>query len=186
MSFKLLTAIVLVTLGTSLPLSASETLTVEPGDKAYNFVSHYRVVIDAPAKNVWKHLVNLRSWMYEFEMFSVSGEPGKQGEVLRLYAGQNFLVQITEAIPNELLVMVNLPLTFKGEFSTGTGVTTLYEANGQTTVDLTMSRRYTWENDGENPMKKIRESPKFMAETSAMWQDRFLQKLRTLAEAEAP
>ena len=178
---RIATLILLLILGFPHPLWAS-TLTVEPDEKTYHFVSHYRVVIDATATTVWKHLVNLGSWMYEFEMDSVSGDPGKEGEVLRLYATQDFYVQITRTVPNELLVIVNLPSTFRGESSTGVGVISLHEVSGHTTVDLTMIRRYTWQGDGINPMKRTRESQVFVESTRAMWQDRFLEKLRSLAE----
>ncbi len=54
---RIATLILLLILGFPHPLWAS-TLTVEPDEKTYHFVSHYRVVIDATATTVWKHLVN--------------------------------------------------------------------------------------------------------------------------------
>jgi len=157
-----------------LPALASETVTVEPDPDSYHFVSHYSIVIDAPIETVWQHLVNLGSWMYEFEMALVSGTPGTQGEVRRLYSGQDFLVQTVKVIPNKLLVIANLPSTFQGESGTGISVMTLHENSGATTVDLTMSRRYTWKSGEPNVLKQRRESTEFANETRAMWQDRFL------------
>ncbi len=171
-----------IVLGFLHPMCASAMLAVEPDSDSYHFVSHYRVSIDAPPDTVWEHLIDLGSWMYEFELQHVSGDPRKAGEVLRLYAEQNFFVQITKAIPSELLVIANLPSTFKGEFSTGIGVMTLHEIGAKTVVDLTMSRRYSWREEGENPMKRIRESSAFNQNTDAMWQDRFLERLRALSE----
>ena len=119
--------------------------------------------------------------MYDFEMSHVSGMWGEEGEVLRLYSGQDFFSQITSAVPNELLVVANLPSKFKGEYSTGIAVITLNETQGKTTVDLTISRRFTWQGEGINPMKSTRESPEFIKNTRTMW-DRFLEKLRALSE----
>lgn len=166
----------------SAELQASEAITHEPDGSSYQFVSHYRVTIDASAETVWNHLIDLGSWMFEFEMTHVSGTPGREGEIRRLYAGQDFLMQIIHAVPEELLVIANLPSTFKGEYSTGIGVMSLVAADGQTTVDLTMSRRYSWDAKDQNPMQQVRESPEFIENTRAMWEDRFLQRLRSLSE----
>ena len=166
----------------SLSMQASDTITTEPGDDAYRFVSHYRIRIDAPVEIVWSHLIDLGSWMYDFEMSHVSGVAGKEGEVLRLYPGQDFFSQIISIVPNELLVVANLPIAFKGEMATGVTVITLNAFQDRTTVDLTISRRFTWQAEGENPMKSARESPEFVERTRAMW-GRFLEKLRALSEA---
>jgi hypothetical protein len=160
---------------------ANGTITPEPGEDSYRFDAHYRISIDAPVEDVWRQLMDLGSWMVDFAMTHVSGETGKTGEVLRLYPEQDFLVQITSVVPNESLVVANLPVHFKGEFSTGTTIITLYGSEGTTTVDLTMSRRYTWEQEGENPFRSLRSSPEFMENSSAMWR-RFLEQLRTLSE----
>lgn len=164
------------------PSMASDAIVGEPDGNSYHFVSHYRVAIEAPAQTVWRHLTDLGSWMYDFEMSHESGVPGEEGEVLRLYSGQDFFTQITGAVTNELLVVANLPSTFKDEYSTGVAVITLNEAQGETVVDLTMSRRYTWQGDGANPMKSTRESPEFIDGTRATWR-RFLDRLRSLSES---
>jgi hypothetical protein len=163
-------------------LRASEAITSEPDGASYHFVSHYRVLIDAPVTTVWSHLIDLGSWMFEFEMSHVAGTPGQEGEVRRLYSGQDFFMQITHSVPEELLVIANLPSTSKGEISTGIGVMSLVETDGRTTVDLTMSRRYSWDDESQNPMQQVRESPEFIENTRAMWEDRFLQRLRSLSE----
>ncbi len=160
---------------------ASETLTDEPEGNSYNFVTHYSVEIDAPAKIVWKHLVDLGAWMYDFEMKPISGHDALEGRVLRLYEGQDFRVQITKVIPGKLLVITNLPSTMDGELlAGGTSVTTLTEHAGKTTVELTMSRRYVWNSRGENHLKTRRQSETFSKNTRATW-NRFLGKLSVLA-----
>jgi len=169
-----------------MPVHASDTITTEPDSEIYNYVSYYEVKIDAPAKDVWPVLKNLGSWMYEFEMSSVSGESGKEGEVLRLYPGQDFFVQVTKIVPSRLLVVANLPATFKGETSTGVGTIILHEHGEQSVVSMAMSRRYSWLGEGGNPMKATRQSSAFAEGTKVMWQDRFLGKLKTLAENTTP
>ena len=102
--------------------------------------------------------------------------------MLRLYEGLDFLVQITQAVPGELLVLANLPSTFKGEHSTGVVVITLNESAGKTLVDLSMSRRYQWLEQGENELEAMRRSDEFQQQTAGNW-NRFLQELKVLAEA---
>ena len=160
---------------------AATSVIDEPGDGAYNIVSHYQVSIDAPEEVVWAQLLDLKSWMYEFELTTVAGHRGQAGEVLRLYEEQDFLIQLVMLIPNELLVMVNLPSTFQGEYSTGSGVISLYRLAGKTMVELTMSRRYTWMGEGINDQRSIRESEASIQNTDEMWQDRFLDMLRCLS-----
>ncbi len=179
---KTLCAVLALLIVTPTTTTASETITPEPDDSAYHYVSHYSVKIDVPANAVWSHLVDLSSWMYEFELSVDSGTPGQEGEVRRLYSGQDFLIEITKIIPNELLVFANLPISFNGEYSTGVGVITLNESDGMTTVMLTMSRRYSWDSAEPNPQRSMRESPEFQEQSRAMWNDRFLPKLKSLAE----
>lgn len=169
----------------SLPTAghAEGVLTSEPNPNSYHYVSHYAVRIDAPADVVWPHLRRLNEWMYEFELSQVAGTPGTEGEVRRLYAAEDFLIQVTHQIPDKLLVIANLPSRFEGEDSTGVAVITLNESDGSTIVDLTMSRRYTWRGEGDDPQRARRASAAFSEQSRAMWQDRFLGRLRSLAEA---
>ena len=165
-------------------VSASEAITPEPTGSAYNFVSHYSVEINASREAVWQQLIALESWMYDFDLTVEHGEPGKAGEVRRLYAGQDYFIQTTKVIPDELLVFANLPSTVNGEHSTGVAVITLSENDGTTTVRLTMSRRYSSTSDEPNPMLEMRESPEFQERTQGMWQDGFLERLRSLVESQ--
>lgn len=157
-------------------------LTPEPAPGVYNFVSHYRVEVNAPVETVWPVLADLKSWMYDFDLTSLSGGAGEPGQVLNLYESQNFRIQVTASVPNRLLTIVNLPNTFQGEAGTGVGVFTLHRVAGGTEVSFTMSRRYEWSGDDNNPLRKRRASPEFHEQTRAMWQDRFLARLKHLAE----
>jgi len=164
--------------------SASETLTAEPNTASYNFVTHYRVTIDAPPNVVWSVLIDLKSWMYDFELSTTSGNPGEPGQVLTLYEDQGFEIQVTAVETNKLLAVANLPLTFRNEFGTGVGVFTLHDHSGLTEVSLTGSRRYTPTQEGVNPLRKRRSSDEFQNQTRELW-GRFLERLRQLAEVAA-
>ena len=163
----------------------AEQLTDEPDPRAYNYSSHHTITIAASAHQIWPQLTDLGAWMYDFEMSHVAGKPGEIGEVLRLYSGQDFLVQIIELVPNELMIMANLPSSFRGETSTGLGVINLRELEGNTEptteVRLNMIRRYVWTQSGPNPQKVTRQSEEFQNNTQALWA-RFLNRLKELAE----
>ncbi len=171
---------------TATPLFAwsSETLTPEPDASSYNFVTHYRVEIDARIERVWPVLLDFKAWMYDFELATVSGIPGVPGHLLNLYEGQDFKLQVTAVAPNNLVAVANLPMDFQGEFGTGVGIFTLHEIGTGTEVALSASRRYTWKGDGENPLQTRRSSEKFQRQTRAMWQ-RFLGRLKHLVEESA-
>ena len=174
-SFALLVVLLFSNVG------AVESVVAEHDTDAYHYVSSHTISIEAAPDVVWAHLERLDSWMYEFELSHVAGEPGRTGEVLRLYPEQAFYVQILESVPPKLLVMANLPSVFGGESSTGLGVVSLHRRADGTEVALTMSRRYTWLGEGENPQLAMRSSAAFQEATTAMWA-RFLERLKTLAE----
>jgi hypothetical protein len=184
MSYRIFGSLMFGLLATSSSYADSESLTPEPSPETYNFVTHYRVQVDATKEQIWRHLVNLKSWMYEFELSTISGAPGTEGQILRLYEGQEFKIQVAKVIPREMIVIVNLPMTFKEEYVTGIGVVTLHQTERGTEVSLTMSRRYTWAGEGENPLRATRSSEQFQDETRSMWQDRFLGRLKELAEGD--
>ena len=148
----------------------------------YYSVFHYEIEIEASPSEVWPHLVDFGSWMYEFDMLHVSGPRSGEGEIIRLYEGQDFLMQAVKIIPNKLYVGVHLPVEFRGELGTGTGILNLVETAEGTTVTNTMSRKYSWAHPEPNPLKATRQSAEFKESNRAMWEDRFLPRLKALAE----
>lgn len=165
---------------------ASETLSDEAAGKTYHFTTHYRSVINASPQAVWSVLIDLQAWLYEFELATEAGLAGQPGQILNLYPGQDFKLQVIASDPPRMLVLANLPLTFQGEFGTGVGVFTLHKQGDQTEVALTGSRRYTWRGDGVNPLRQRRATEQFQQASRRMWQDRFLGRLKQLAEANSP
>ncbi|WND03909.1 hypothetical protein QGN29_05925 [Temperatibacter marinus] len=161
---------------------ADDTIVEEADGLSYVYTSYYEITIDRNSAAIWPIVKNLPAWMYEFELSYVSGEKGAEGEVLRLYPGQEFFIQVTKLIPEKLLAIVNSPSKFRGESSTGSAVIHLNERGNKTVVSLTMSRRYTWHGEGENPMKAMRKSAAFAENAKAMWQEKFLGRLKELAE----
>ena len=173
--------VVILTLIICSKVVAKDFISQEAEISSYNYVSNYEISIKSPPALVWKNLENLKSWMYTFELSHHSGAKGEVGEVLRLYPNQEFYIQITGKVENKLLTIVNLPSEFNGEKSTGVGVISLVAAGSETLVQLTMSRRYTWIGEGENTMKRKRESEEFQRSTAKMW-DNFLSKLKEISE----
>ncbi|MEM7002130.1 MAG: SRPBCC family protein [Pseudomonadota bacterium] len=161
---------------------ASETLSDEAAGKTYHFTTHYRSVINASPQAVWAVLIDLQAWMYEFELATETGMPGQPGQILNLYSGQDFKLQVIASDPPRMLVLANLPLTFQGEFGTGVGVFTLHKQGDQTEVALTGTRRYAWRGDGVNPLRQRRAEKQFQQATRRMWQRRFLGRLKQLVE----
>lgn len=147
----------------------------------YHVVTHYQIEINRPAEKVWPHLIKLNSWI-AFDLIPVSGDRGQEGEIFRLYKGEDFYFQTTKIIPNQLYVGVNLPSTFKEEDSTGIAIFSLTEIDAKTIVNVTMSRQYTWRGEGPNPMREIRESSEFHENNKFAWEEKFLPKLRELVE----
>jgi hypothetical protein len=147
----------------------------------YHFVDTNEVLINASPEEVWPHLVNLGSWMYEFSMIHESGPRHAEGEILRLYEGQDFFLQLTKLVPGKLMLGVSLPSLEQGEELTGIGMFSLTEVNGKTLVSSFLARQSAWTLDTRNTLRETRQSAEFQQNTSDRW-NRFLTRLRELAE----
>lgn len=148
---------------------------------AYHFVDTYEILIDAAPEDVWPHLVNVSSWMYEFSMIHEAGPRQAEGEVLRLYEGQDYFLQLVKLVPGKLMVGVNLPSLEEGEELTGIGMFTLTEIDGKTLVSNVMARHSTWIEAQPTALRDTRRSAEFQQSTRDRW-NRFLIRLRQLAE----
>jgi hypothetical protein len=150
---------------------------------AYHFVDTYEILIDQPPDVVWPQLVSIGSWMHEFAMIHESGPVGAEGEVLRLYEGQDFFVEIAKIVPGRMILLVNLPSTFQGEEMVGVGMLTLTEIDGKSLVSSFMSRQLSGPPEAIDPLRARRESAEYRELNRQMWQERFFGRLRELAEA---
>lgn len=187
MQHRFLTALTVV-IGTFLaysPASADSPATPSLDPDRYHVVFNYQVVIDRPAADVWPQLIRLNKWI-GFDLLHVDGPRMQEGEVFRLYKGQDFFFQTIKMIPEQLYVGVNLPSSFRGEESTGIAIFSLSEIDDRTIVSVTMSREYLWSGEGPNPNREIRESSEFIENTRVAWEERFFPRLRELVENQSP
>lgn len=173
---------ILLAISLSSPLRAGvEPFSTEIGN-SYYYSDHHEIVIERHAEDIWPHLRDLASWMYDFAMEHHSGPVSQDGEVLRLYEGQDYFFEVTKTIQNELLIGTNLPMTTpEGESSSGIAYITLTEVEGKTVVSVYMNRKYSWLGDGDNPSRTLRESSEFSESRNATF-GRFLARLKELAE----
>ena len=148
---------------------------------AYHFVDTYEILIDATPEQVWPHLIDLGSWMYEFSMIHESGPRRAEGEVYRLYEGQDYFMELAKLIPGKLVIAVNLPSELQGEQLSGVGMFTLTEVGGKTLVSNFMSRHFVWLADTPDTLRERRASAEFQTSTQDRW-NRFLERLRDRVE----
>ena len=160
--------------------SAAEepTTAINWGD-AYHVVFQFETTIDRPAEVIWPHLIDLGSWI-DFDLIHVSGPRGGEGEIFRLYEGQDFFLKTTKIIPNKLWVGANISPRFRGEDSTGIGLLKLTEIDDKTVVSSIMSRSYLWTEEGPNPTEATRRSEAFIESTRASWEEQFFPRLKEL------
>ena len=161
---------------------SAETLIIDSElASAYHFVDTYEVLIDSPPDVVWPHLLDFKSWMQGVAMIHESGPVGAEGEVLRLYEGEEFFVEITKIVPGEMVLIANLPSTMEGEDMVGVSMLTLTEVGGKSLVSNFMSRHMNWPEATPNPLRARRESAEYRAFNHEM-QAQALGRLRELAE----
>lgn len=176
-------AVGLITAFLDLAVTHAEALIVDSElGASYHFVDTYEILIDRPAADVWPILIDQAKWT-DFAMIHESGPRNAEGEVLRLYPGQEFFIEIVAMIPERMFVVANLPSTIDGEESVGIGMLTLTEIDGKTLVANLMARHYSWTGDGPNPLRARRASAEFRELNRAAWEDRLLPRLRDLVEA---
>ncbi|MEJ2133557.1 MAG: hypothetical protein P8Y95_18495 [Gammaproteobacteria bacterium] len=137
--------------------------------------------MESELADVWPHVVDVGEWMHGFDMQHESGPMKSEGEVLRLYEGQDFFFQIVKVIPERMMVAVNLPSSMQGERSVGVSMITLAAVDDKTLVSNFMSRQYDWSEQAPNPVKARRQSEEFREFNRTTWRG-FLTRLKQLAE----
>ncbi|MBT5031134.1 MAG: hypothetical protein HOM55_02435 [Proteobacteria bacterium] len=179
----------LIGLSVSFPSSAETSSFNTKLSNSYYYTDHHEIVIDRSAEEVWKHVINLGSWMYDLAMVHESGPTNgegevREGEVLRLYEGQDYFFEVSKMVYGRLLVGINLPVTTpEGEITEGLAMITLTESNGKTEVSVFMNRKYSWPHESPNPARDTRESEEFASSRRDTFR-RFLVRLRDLSEGQ--
>lgn len=147
---------------------------------SYYYTDHYEVTIDKPVADVWPHVLSMSKWMPWMANAVPASETVEEGMRVNLYG--DFYIEVEKIIPERMIVLINLPVTDKGEQSQGIAMININEANGKTQVSIFMSRIYNWFEASENSQRKTRESTEFSAQRKATFQNNFLAKLKQLAE----
>ena len=174
---------VIVAFLVGLPIARGEPFIIDSRlADSYHFVDTYEIVIDRPPADVWPYLVDQATWL-NAEIAHESGPHDAEGEILRLYPGQDFFVEIVKLIPERMFALANLPSNIDGEESVGIAMLTLTDLGGQTLVSSFMARHYYWTGDGPNPLRERRASEEFQEFNRAAWEDELLPRLRELVEA---
>lgn len=179
--YKLGLSLSLIFLLTGGQAPAAESMLESELADSYHYIDKYEILINAPAALIWPHLVDLGSWMNSFSMIHESGPVNGEGEILRLYEGEEFYLQIVKLIPQRMLVGVNLPSSIENEDSVGVVMITLAEFEEGTLASIFMSRQYDWPGPGDNPIKQRRETATFVEFNNTIYKG-FLERLKELSE----
>ena len=118
-------------------LMASFTTQGNDNRIASDLVTHSSVAIDAPASEIWLHIVDPTAWKESFPVRHHSGEPGVVGEVFAAFDPAapdviSYLIKNVEIVPNERRA---IKLTRPGHGALiGYAIWTLVEDDGHTVV----------------------------------------------------
>ena len=152
-----------------------------PNSYSYYFVDHFEIVIDKPLKDVWPHVLAMGSWIPAMAGGDLNPSSFSEGDIFNIYG--NFNVEITKVIPENMILMINMPTSDKGERTQGVAMITTTETRGKTLVSLFMSRIYFWFTTDNNPQRITRETENFSVNRKSSYKDNFLTKLKEIAES---
>jgi hypothetical protein len=151
----------------------------ELGDHYY-YTDHFEIDIEAPAEEVWPQLVKMRTWLPWMANSSSDNPIVSEGERVNLYG--EFYIEVVKVVPQDFVLLANLPAQQEGEQSHGIAMVTLSELSGSSVVSIFMSRANLWYGEAKSPLREKRESQEFSAGRQAMFKDNFLEKLKSLVE----
>lgn len=178
MSLSLNRAAAIVSIGVASGAFAQHTIIDSELAEAYFFVDHYETVIEKTPEEVWSQLVNLPSWT---GMTHEAGPERAVGEVLRLYEGEDFFLEVSQQIPSRLLMGTLQPFVIEGEESLGLLMLVLTDLGSETLVSMFWSRHFAWFQDGPNPLRERRESREYL-DLNKNSQNAILARLKQIAE----
>ncbi len=155
----------------------------------------YEIVIDAPVDQVWPHLLDLGSWIEDVEFVSATPDKKNQaGEIIYFYskaipaeqrnASNRMIAKLLEVKQNRFLYYVN-PIVISdttGVIRSGSNLLTLTNVNGKTRVNFYGSKSLRM------PFGRLEEfyanTNRILANSREAWVDRYLPRLKELAENE--
>ena len=82
-----------------------------------------------------------------------------------------------------MILLANLPSVENGEQSQGIAMVSVADVNGNTLVSIFMCRIYLGSEASNNAQRLTRESAEFAKQRKEVFQNNFLKKLKSLAEA---
>lgn len=170
-------------------------------DHHAGYVSLAEMVIDAPPEAVWPHLVNVKSWIYDFHFETVAGRAGEQGEVQYLWPASVEVLNATlstppeertaekasafktlKLIPNKLW-FASLPTKCdqSGLVSQGVNLVLLHPLSGRTHVTAIRSK------ESLCPSAEVRAKTQdgmtaYQPVAQNRWMEKYLPRLKALAE----
>ncbi|MEW5250033.1 SRPBCC family protein [Microbulbifer sp. 2201CG32-9] len=156
-------------------------LETDLGD-SYYYTDHFEITIDKPADRVWPQLLHMGQWMPWMAVEGGDSKPVTEGDRVNLYG--DVTIEVVKVIPRKMILLANLPHTDRGEQSQGIAMISIAESDGKTLVSLFMNRIYHWFDEAENPQRATRVSADFASQRQATFRDRFLAKLKQLAESQ--
>lgn len=150
-------------------------------DDSYYYVDHFEIIIDKPVSDVWPHVLAMGTWMpWMATEYSPEGTV-QEGKKINLY-GDSY-IEVVKIIPQKMILLANLPSVENGEQSQGIAMVSVADVNGNTLVSIFMSRIYLGSEASNNAQRLTRESAEFAKQRKEVFQNNFLKKLKSLAEA---
>jgi len=146
-------------------------------------------ILDYPVKLVWPHIVDRRAWIKTFQIETVAGVRGEEGEVIRIsvMSGKEvvdeYFSKTVKVIPNKQVIMKYLPhLKHIGAIYIlrGYDVYELQEINGKTHVTFQTFQEYS---ASQIPEEDLRSSMESAAELGKkMWFEGYIPELKKLLQ----
>ncbi len=164
---------------TSLAL-AQHTIIDSELAQSYFFLDHYEIIVEKTPDDVWPHVLDLPAWT---GLIHETGPEQAVGEVLRLYEGEDFFLEISNLIPDRLLVGTLQPFEIDGERSLGQVMVVLTDLGDRTLVTTFWSRHFAWPGQSPHPLRARRESSDYL-ELNRNNQNSMLARLKASAEAQ--
>jgi hypothetical protein len=149
-------------------------------DESYYYIDHYEVAIDKSVTEAWPLVVDLSAWIPGLQGLNGRRPMAEEGETFLLY--DQFSMSVAKVVPEQLVVMVNLPAVQQREETQGVVMLSARQVGERTIVSLFMSRVFFWTDATENVLRATRESKEFSEQRKATYQA-MLNELKLVAES---